>query len=106
MISFRTIRQQKIHAKLASRKGYLDRVMPLVAIGEPMMAIPQAYKIIQTHEAAAISVVAWAGYEILAAVWLWYGFSRQDRYIVLHQSCWIVVQTVILATSVKYGARW
>lgn len=106
--------KQHLHKKkrsvlIASKKTkplFVDRLTYLAAIIEPVITIPQALIIFRDQTAAGISLLSWVGYEVLTAVWIWYAVVHKEKLILLYQGLFFIIQAIVIAGGVIYGARW
>lgn len=92
--------------KQSRQAKVVDRATFLAAIIEPLVTVPQVFIIFRSHTASGVSLSTWVGYEVLTAVWLWYGFIHKDRLILLYQGLFMIIQTGVIIGGVMYGARW
>jgi uncharacterized protein with PQ loop repeat len=98
----------KRHRTLTAQKKYkpklVDRATYMAAIIEPVITIPQVMIIFRTQNASSISLMSWIGYEILTAIWVWYGFVHKDKLILLYQGLFLIVQGAVIIGAIMYGA--
>ena len=98
----------KRHRVLTAQKKYkplfVDRATYIAAVIEPIITIPQVMIIFRTKTAAGVSLVSWIGYEILTAVWVWYGIVHKDKLILLYQGLFLIVQGAVIVGAIIYGA--
>lgn len=108
----RTHRRQharKHHILIVERKAkpeLVDRLTFIVAVVEPLTAIPQAVTIFAHHTAAGISLSTWVGFSCLDAIWIWYGIEHKEKVIVIESSLFMAIQLAIIAGGLLYGAKW
>lgn len=103
------LHKKKRSVLTASKKTkplFVDRLTYLAAVIEPIITIPQALIIFRDQTAAGISLLSWVGYEILTAVWIWYGVVHKEKLILLYQGLFFIIQAIVIAGGVIYGARW
>lgn len=84
----------------------VDRLTFIVAIVEPLIAVPQAFTIFQHHTAAGISLSTWVGFCALDSIWVWYGIEHKERVVFIESALFLAVQSLIIIGGVMYGARW
>ena len=89
-----------------SRPLLVDRLTYAAAIIEPIITIPQALIIFRDQTAAGVSLLSWVGYEMLTAIWLWYAIVHKERLIFVYQGLFFIIQAVVIAGGLIYGARW
>ncbi len=95
----RTIARKQKRAPLL-----VDRATYIAAIIEPIITIPQVMIIFRTKNATSISLLSWIGYEILTAIWVWYGIVHKDKLILLYQGLFLIVQGAVIVGAIMYGA--
>ncbi len=88
------------------RPKIVDRLTFIVAIVEPLIALPQAITIFQRHNATGISLSTWLGFCLLDAVWVWYSIEHRERLIFIESTLFLIVQSAIVAGGAMYGAQW
>jgi uncharacterized protein with PQ loop repeat len=93
-------------AKKQAKPLLVDRLTYGAAILEPIITIPQVVVIFQQKTAAGVSLSSWIGYEILTAIWLWYAVVHKDRLILVYQGLFFIVQGLVIAGAIMYGASW
>lgn len=105
----RHLHQKKRRVLIASKKArplLVDRLTYLAAVIEPAIAVPQALVIFRNRTAAGISLLSWVGFEVLTAVWLWYAIVHKERLILVYQGLFFIVQAMVIAGGLLYGAHW
>lgn len=93
-------------SKNKSQPPLVDKLTYIAAVVEPIITIPQALIIFKDQTAAGISLLTWMGYQVLTAIWLWYGWVHKEKLILLYQGLFFVIQAVVIIGGLIYGARW
>lgn len=81
----------------------LDGFAMAAGILGPIMAVPQAWQIFTTHEAAGVSVASWALFAVLDIPLFIYGYAHRDAIIMVSYSMWFVINVVIVIGTLIYG---
>ena len=84
-------------------KKTTEHLALIAGILQPMMTLPQAWKIYTTHSAAGVSLATWVGYAVLGLVFLVYGIVHKLRPIALTQVIWFTLQMIVVVGILKYG---
>lgn len=92
--------------KKQSKPQVVDRLTYAAAIIEPVITIPQAVIIFREQTAAGVSLGSWIGFQILTAIWVWYGIVHRDWLIITYQGLFFIVQGFVIAGAIIYGASW
>ncbi|MFH1421042.1 MAG: SemiSWEET family transporter [Candidatus Aenigmatarchaeota archaeon] len=93
--------RKRIHKKLEPYpsknkwKRLLDKIIYIVAVFGPIMTIPQAYNVVVQRNTAGISAPTWGTYLVISIFWLTYGIAHKEKPIILANSCFIVLNTLI-----------
>lgn len=81
----------------------LDSVAMAAGILGPIMAVPQAWQIFTTHQAAGVSVASWALFALLDIPLFIYGYAHRDSIIMVSYAMWFVINLVIVCGALIYG---
>lgn len=95
------------HVHIKSHKDLKDnlllsRLVLGMAIIEPLMTLPQIYKIWVRHETAGVSFATWAFFITAAIVWLLYGIQLKNIPIIVSSTLWILVEGGIVLGLMIY----
>ena len=104
--SHKHLKKRTLTVGKSKKPLFIDRATFVVAVLEPLVTIPQALTLFIQKTAAGVSLSTWVGYEILTLVWLWYAVVHKDRLILLYQGLFFLIQTVVIAGGLLYGAKW
>ncbi len=100
-------RQHKV-IKVEQKKNPLlvDRLIYFAAIVEPFFSLPQAYQIFVTRSANDVSLLTWAGFQVMTAVWIWYAIVHKEKMILIYQGLYFIIDGLVLIGAIRYGATW
>lgn len=82
--------------------SFLFRLTLVAAVVQPIMTIPQVYKVYTTHDVSGLSLVTWLGYAIVGLVFLAYGIKYRLLPIALTQIIWFILQVSIVFGILLY----
>lgn len=109
MSTFHRHKHQKAHKALVVKKAvkqkFVDRLIYLAAIVEPLFSLPQAYQIYHDKAAANVSILSWFGFEVMTLIWLWYGIVHKEKMILIYQGLFFVIDGSVLAGAMYYGGH-
>lgn len=80
-----------------------DRVMMVVAVINPLLAIPQITHIFSLKNAAGLSLISWAGYALFNIPWLVYGFIHKEKPLIIAYILAFLFNLAVVAGIVLYG---
>jgi uncharacterized protein with PQ loop repeat len=83
-------------------KRFVDRLIYLIAVVEPLFSLPQAYQIYHDRAAANVSILSWAGFEFMTLLWLWYGVASRDLKILIYQGLFFVIDGSVLLGALHF----
>ncbi len=84
-------------------KKITEKIALFAAIGQPLMTIPQVWKIYTTQNAIGVSLATWVGYTIFGLMFLVYGAANNLRPIWLTQTLWFFLQMSVVVGVLIYG---
>lgn len=84
-------------------KRFLDKLIYVVGVVGPLMALPQLIKIWAYKNAAGVSALSWTAFGIIASIWLIYGLAHRAWPIVLNYAIWIFFDILIVIGIILYG---
>jgi len=99
-------RHRTLVVKKQKKPLVVDRLTYAAAIIEPIITIPQAAIIFKNQTAAGISLGSWIGFQALTAIWIWYAIVHKDWLIFTYQGLFFIIQAIIIAGAIIYGASW
>lgn len=107
--SYHTHKHQKAKKTIAIKKvtapKLVDRLIYLVAIVEPLFSVPQAVEIYRTKSAGSVSILSWLGFEVMTAIWIWYGIVHKERLILIYQALFFIIDGAVLVGALYYGGK-
>ncbi|MFA5135575.1 MAG: hypothetical protein WC505_07375 [Patescibacteria group bacterium] len=84
-------------------KRLLDRSIYAVGIIGPALGLPQVFKIFIEQQADGVSIITWAGFVVISAIWLFYGFVHKEKPIIVANGGYMTVQLFVVFGSLLYG---
>lgn len=107
MNNYHTRKHQKtkkvIVTKNVRKPLLVDRLIYVAAIVEPLFSLPQAIAIYRTKSAGSVSILAWAGFQVMTSIWIWYAIVHKEKMILIYQSLFFVIDGVVLIGAIYYG---
>ncbi|PID32249.1 hypothetical protein CR970_01530 [Candidatus Saccharibacteria bacterium] len=82
--------------------SFIDRVVYIAAIIQPLTTLPQVYSIYSTRVVAGISLLTWVLYLLVGMVFLVYGIKHMLRPIILNQVLWSCLQISVIVGILLY----
>lgn len=98
--------QEHRHYHKHQKSFFINKVILLVAIIEPLVTLPQAYTIFKNHDASDISLATWIGYQIMTAVWIWYSFVNKEKIVLIYQTLFFITNALVIIGAIIYGGKW
>ena len=74
----------------------VDTLALLVGFLQPLMTVPQIIVVFQAQNASQLSIITWVAYDIASVVLLTYGIIHKLKPIVVAQTVWLIVQSVLI----------
>lgn len=102
-------KRKRVHQKLEKYphpykfKNYLDRIIYIVAIIGPLMALPQLNKIWFLKDATGVSFLSWFLFGIVNLIWLFYGLVHKEKPIIVANMMWVIIDFSIAVGIVIYS---
>ncbi len=84
------------------KQSIYETLMYAVAFVGPLTTYPQVYEIFMQHSVKDVSPWTWIGYQLLAVLWIIYGFKQKDKPIILTEMMWFVMQGLVLVGFYLY----
>ncbi len=82
---------------------FLDKLLVVVAVLGPLMAIPQLWKIISTQSAAGVSPLTWAAFAVIDLPWIFYGAVHKEKPIIITYILWFLMNVAVMVAAIAYG---
>ncbi|MDD9953330.1 MAG: hypothetical protein OXR66_03270 [Candidatus Woesearchaeota archaeon] len=83
-------------------REFVAKAIYPVGLASPLLTFVQAGKIFLEKDAAGVSLLAWAGYLIIAFFWLNYGMHNRLRPMILVESFAIIGYILIVVGAIMY----
>ena len=83
-------------------KYHVERLALIAGTIQPLITLPQIITIYANQSAQDVSLLTWAGYTVLGLVLLTYGVTYRLRPIIVGQSIWAVMQSVMVIGILLY----
>jgi len=80
-----------------------DKIMLIVAIVNPLIAIPQVVHIFSLKTALGLSLTSWLGYTAFNIPWLVYGFIHKEKPLIIAYILALMFNLIIVIGILKYG---
>jgi uncharacterized protein with PQ loop repeat len=85
-----------------ANQRHIEMFALIAGIIQPMITLPQIITIYANQSAQDVSLITWGGYTILGLILLMYGITYKLRPIIVGQSIWAVMQTVMVVGILLY----
>lgn len=82
---------------------FLDKLLMIIAVVSPMMAIPQVYEVYGLHAVAGLSFISWASWALFNLPWIAYGFVHKQRPIIIMYILWFLMNASIAVGILLYS---
>ena len=82
---------------------FLDKLLLIIAVISPMMAIPQVYEVYGLHAVAGLSFISWASWALFNLPWIAYGFVHKQKPIVIMYILWFLMNASIAVGILLYA---
>lgn len=69
----------------------LDKLLIIIAVVGPLMALPQLIAVYGTGDAHNISFISWGSWALMNLLWLAYGVVHKEKPIIITYSLWFIV---------------
>ena len=83
--------------------NHFDKFLLVVAIVNPLTAIPQIYQIFVTKNAFGVSLLTWFFSAVLSVPWLIYGIIHKEKSHIISFTLWVILSSVIVFEIVAYA---
>lgn len=88
--------------KSAKKKDFIDKLIYPAAIATPLMTLPQLY-IVWIEKEAGASLITWAAYTVIAAIWLVYAIKTKDVPLIILEAPSLVLYAAISIGILMFG---
>jgi uncharacterized protein with PQ loop repeat len=80
----------------------LSQIILIVAIVEPLIALPQIYEIYAKQDAGSVSFLTWFLYAFTGVIWLYYGLKINNRPLIITSILNIIMEVILVIGIVLY----
>ncbi|VVB80706.1 Uncharacterised protein [uncultured archaeon] len=80
----------------------LDKLLIIIAIVGPLMALPQLIAVYGTHDADNISVISWSSWALMNLLWLAYGIVHKEKPIIITYILWFIVNGMMAIAPIIF----
>jgi len=109
MARFNKHKHQKAQKTLAVKKQrkpkFIDRLVYVAAIVEPLCSLPQAYAVWSTRSAGSVSILSWLGFVVMGAIWVWYAIVNREKIVLIYQGMFFIIDSVVLVGAIVFGGK-
>jgi uncharacterized protein with PQ loop repeat len=70
---------------------FLDKLLMVIAVVSPMMALPQLYEVFILHAVEGLSFISWASWALFNLPWIAYGIVHKQKPIVIMYILWFSI---------------
>jgi len=101
-------KRKRVHEKLKPYPhentwiNFLDRLLIVVAVIGPLMALPQIMQIYIFKNAAGVSALSWGLYTFFNIPWIIYGVVHRYKPITLGYILWFIVNLAVTIGALIY----
>lgn len=99
-------KQNAIEALGQSKTQFIDMLTYGAAVVEPVLVVPQIFRIFRDGHADGVSLATWIGFQIMTTIWLWYGIVHRQKAIIVSSCLFWVTQFGVILGGFLYGAKW
>jgi len=89
-------------AAKGNKRTLIYKTVFIVAIVEPLVALPQLYEIYANKSAGSVSLLSWTLYTFTGAIWLLYGISIKDKPLIITSSLNVAAELAVVAAILVY----
>lgn len=84
-------------------KKFLDKIIYAVGIAGPILVLPQVFKIWTEKDASGVSIPSWAGFTVLAFIWLIYGIVHKEKPLIVIYVGLVIMDALVFIGAIIYG---
>jgi uncharacterized protein with PQ loop repeat len=93
------------HHKTLQKKSFIDKLIYVVAVLEPMANLPQIVTIYTHQDATGVSITSWVLYALFGATWLWYGIHTKQRPMITGGFLFVITDMIVVIGSIAFGGK-
>ena len=84
-------------------KRLVDNLIYFIGIVGPLLALPQAFTIWTTRNAANVSLLSWSGFLVISVFWTIYGVIHKEKPIIVSSSLYTIINAIVVLGILVYG---
>jgi len=92
--------------KAKKNQFFIDKLILVVAVVEPLCTLPQAIGIFRSQNASGISISTWVGFNLLTIIWIWYSIVHKEKVVLIYQSLFFIFDSLLIIGAIIYGGTW
>ncbi len=81
---------------------WLDKLLILIAVIGPLMALPQLFLVYSAKDATGISALSWGSWAFMNIIWLAYGIVHKEKPIIVTYILWFLVNLLMAIAPFIY----
>lgn len=97
--------QKTLVVKKQQKPKFIDRLVYVAAIVEPLCSLPQAYAVWSTRSAGSVSILSWLGFVVMGLIWIWYAIVNREKIVLVYQGLFFIIDTAVLIGAVRFGGQ-
>ena len=97
--------QKTLVVKKQQKPKFIDRLVYVAAIVEPLFSLPQAYAIWSTRSAGSVSILSWLGFVVMGLIWVWYAIVNREKIVLIYQGMFFVIDSAVLIGAIMFGGK-
>lgn len=79
-----------------------DKSMYIIAVGAPLMTLPQFLQVWEKHHVQGVSLTTWCAYALFSGMWAIYGLLHKDKIIFLSNIPMLLLDSAIVIGVLLY----
>jgi uncharacterized protein with PQ loop repeat len=84
-------------------KKLTEKVALVAGVLQPLMTVPQVWRVYTTKSVESLSIITWLGYCILGLAFLVYGLAHHLKPVWITQILWFSLQLSVVVGILIYG---
>lgn len=80
-----------------------DKIMLIIAVINPLIALPQIFRIFSLQTAEGLSLLSWGGYALFNIPWLIYGFIHKEKPLIIAYILALLGNSAVVIGIIMYG---
>lgn len=97
-------RAHQVHTTKKNEKRLINRICAVFAVLMPLTVLPQVYMLFSTQNTEGLSLAMWVLYTVCSIPFLIFGLTYKLGQLVVLNSLWIVMQSVMIVGILMYRA--